>query len=189
MTKYIDADLLIRKIRGQIRLENLNLAALGGGGQTFCVNTLEWVLKQLDTLQQEQLEKPVPADLEEATEKHSTNYDSTIYYILESSNQKTIWRREHNEIFIAGAKWQKEQTKGKKWIFEDEYHKDMERSFQDGRENMKEQMMKEAVEGIAVINANAKEDGFGYVRSDYMPDDVLRGLGNFKLIIVKEDKK
>lgn len=27
--------------------------ALGGGGQTFCINTLEWVLKQIDSLQQE----------------------------------------------------------------------------------------------------------------------------------------
>lgn len=50
-----------------------------------------------------------------------------------------------------------------------------------------DKMMKGAVEGIAVINANAKDDGFGYVRSDYMPDDFLRDLGKFKLIIVKED--
>jgi hypothetical protein len=54
--KYIDADLLVRKIKVQIRLENLNFAALGGGGQTFCINTLEWVLKQIDSLQQEQQE-------------------------------------------------------------------------------------------------------------------------------------
>lgn len=54
MSKYIDADLLIRKIKGQIRLENLNFAALGGGGQTFCINTLEWVLEIIDSLQQEQ---------------------------------------------------------------------------------------------------------------------------------------
>lgn len=56
-----------------------------------------------------------------------------------------------------------------------------------GAEHAREQMMKEAVEGIAVINAHAKEDGFGYVRSEYIPDDVLRGLGRFKIIIVKED--
>ena len=59
--------------------------------------------------------------------------------------------------------------------------------FKAGAEWRREQMMKEAVEGIAVINANAKTDGFGYVRSDYLPDDFLRGLGNFRLIIVKED--
>jgi len=51
----------------------------------------------------------IPNELEAAAEKHSGNYDSTIYYVLESSNQKTIWRREHKEVFIAGAQWQKEQ--------------------------------------------------------------------------------
>jgi hypothetical protein len=54
MSKYIDANLLAWKIKRQIRLEKLNFAALGGGGQTFCINTLEWVLKQIDSLQQEQ---------------------------------------------------------------------------------------------------------------------------------------
>lgn len=63
--KYIDADLLIRKIRGQIRLENLNFAALGGGGQTFCINTLEWVLKQIDSLQQEQQKVDLEKEIEE----------------------------------------------------------------------------------------------------------------------------
>lgn len=49
---------------------------------------------------------PEPSeDLEEAAEKHSTDYDSTIWCVLESSNQKTIWKREHKETFIAGAKW------------------------------------------------------------------------------------
>ena len=40
-------------IKMQIRREELNFASLGGGGQTFCINTLEWVLKQLDTLQEQ----------------------------------------------------------------------------------------------------------------------------------------
>jgi len=54
--KYIDADRLRAEIKRQIRLEELNFAALGGGGQTFCINTLEWVLKRIDSLQQEQSE-------------------------------------------------------------------------------------------------------------------------------------
>lgn len=52
--KYIDAEKLKAKIRQQIKMENYNFAALGGGGQTFCINTLEWVQKQIDSLQQEQ---------------------------------------------------------------------------------------------------------------------------------------
>ena len=54
MSKYIDAEKLKILVKQQIRYENLNFAALGGGGQTFCINTLEWVLKQIDFLQQEQ---------------------------------------------------------------------------------------------------------------------------------------
>ena len=53
MKKHIDADRLRAVIKRQIRLEELNFAALGSGGQTFCTNTLEWVLKQIDSLQQE----------------------------------------------------------------------------------------------------------------------------------------
>ena len=56
MSKYIDADRLRAEIKRQIRLENLNFAALGGGGQTFCINTLEWVLKRIDSLQQDRTE-------------------------------------------------------------------------------------------------------------------------------------
>ena len=40
-------------IKAQIRREELNFAALGGGGQTMNIGALEWVLKQLDTLQEQ----------------------------------------------------------------------------------------------------------------------------------------
>ena len=40
-------------IKAQIRREELNFAALGGGGQTMNIGALEWVLKQIDTLQEQ----------------------------------------------------------------------------------------------------------------------------------------
>lgn len=40
-------------IRLQIKRENLNFAALGGGGQTWNIETLEWVLKRLSDLEKE----------------------------------------------------------------------------------------------------------------------------------------
>ena len=40
-------------IKMQIRREELNFASLGGGGQTMNIGALEWVLKQLDTLQEQ----------------------------------------------------------------------------------------------------------------------------------------
>ena len=61
--KYIDADRLKVVIKQAIHREELNFAALGGGGQTFCINTLEWVLTKIDSLQQEPIEK------DEETEK------------------------------------------------------------------------------------------------------------------------
>lgn len=54
MNNIVDTKRLKAEIKRQIRLEELNFAALGGGGQTFCTNTLEWILKIIDSLQQEQ---------------------------------------------------------------------------------------------------------------------------------------
>ena len=39
-------------IKMQIRREELNFASLGGGGKTMNIGALEWVLKQLDSLQE-----------------------------------------------------------------------------------------------------------------------------------------
>lgn len=112
MAKYIDADLLIRKIRGQIRWENLNFAALGGGGQTFCINTLEWVLKQIDSLQQKQPEEPVPNDLEEA----ANEYVKDIPTFKDSCLMKAA--------FEDGWLSCKEQMmkEAVKWLVDDDYH-------------------------------------------------------------------
>lgn len=51
-------------IKMQIRREELNFASLGGGGQTMNIGALEWVLKQLDTLQ----EQPVKIDIRKELE-------------------------------------------------------------------------------------------------------------------------
>lgn len=69
MAKYIDADRLKAEIKRQIRLEELNFAALGGGGQTFCINTLEWVLKRIDSLQEEQPEVDLENEIRSMWEK------------------------------------------------------------------------------------------------------------------------
>ena len=113
----------------------------------------------------------VSEDVKTEAKNHrsTSNYHGDINLAMEDS-------------FIKGATWQKEQD-------DKELSEKIAGAYQLGRKDEKEQMMKEAVEGIAVINANAKEDGFGYVRSGYVADAVLRGLGNFKLIIVKEEGK
>lgn len=54
-------------IRLQIKRENLNFAALGGGGQTWNIETLEWVLKRISDLEKEEKptiqEQPVKIDI------------------------------------------------------------------------------------------------------------------------------
>ena len=114
----------------------------------------------------------IPNDLEEAAEKHSTDYDSTIRCVLESSNQKTIWKREHKETFIAGAKWQKEQD-------DKELSEKIAAAYQLGVKD-KEQMMKEAVE--VMVTTNLANRPVIYL-------DQLEGLkygDKVRIIIVKE---
>lgn len=60
--KYIDADRLKAEIKRVIRFEELNFAAFGSSGQTLCTNTLEQVLKIIDSLQQEPIEKDEDAE-------------------------------------------------------------------------------------------------------------------------------
>ena len=81
-------------IKAQIRREELNFAALGGGGQTMNVGALEWVLKQLDALQKQ----TICEGLEEAAKNHrsTSNYHGDINLAMEDS-------------FIRGAAWLAEQ--------------------------------------------------------------------------------
>ena len=59
-------------IKAQIRREELNFASLGGGGQTMNIGALEWVLKQLDTLQ----EQPVCDGFDREFSKFSNDVDA-----------------------------------------------------------------------------------------------------------------
>ena len=90
--------------------------------------------------------------------------EELIAWHNEHFNGKRNWEKTSGEYLTRESQldlarhfvqWQKEQTKGKKWIFDDEYYKDMERSFQDGRDEMREQMMNEAAGGV-IRGDNAK---------------------------------
>lgn len=83
------------------------------------------------------------------------------------------------EIFKAGATWQKEQDK--QWLAEEHKH-----IFAKGRESMKQQMMKGAVDGL--VYAQLTTSGEIMIRSNYFKSETLDYLDNVKLIIIKEDK-
>ena len=107
MAKYIDADKLRAIVKRQIRRENFNFAALGGGEQTFCINTLEWILKQIDSLPQER--PPLSSNLNEAAEEYLEQYNES-----EFGNGGDDWDDDIRITFKAGAEWMARQMKQEK---------------------------------------------------------------------------
>ena len=179
---------IIEKLRAlikmQIRREELNFASLGGGGQTMNIGALEWVLKQLDTLQ----EQPVCEDLEEELKDYFRHYYNCDYpkqiedktcsvmmiHLVECARHFAQWGAEHAThaeipadleeaannyldgvygkiphsdfhiaIFIAGAKWQKWQETREMVMSDGSY---FQKCYELGKKDMREQMMKNAVE-------------------------------------------
>ena len=141
----------------------------------------EKLLSFLDTLEQE---KPVPNDLEEAAVDIADALISKPKdYVL--SAKADYWNGAHDGI-IAGAKWKKEQmisalkNDGDLPIeFIDKFHEIDRTAFQNGQANMKEQMMKEAVEGKIIFLLN------GDVAVNIGDTDEYK-LGQKVRIIVKE---
>jgi hypothetical protein len=116
-------------------------------------------------------EGSVSEDLEEAAENHAVErYKATRDMVLA---EKCKWS------FKAGAKWQKEQDK--QWLAEEHKH-----IFAKGRESMKQQMMKDTVDGL--VYAQLTTSGEIMIRSNYFKSETLDYLDNVKLIIIKEDK-
>lgn len=104
MNKFIDADRLRAEIKRQIRLEELNFAALGGGGQTFCINTLEWVLKRIGLLQQEH--PSLPFNLDEAAEEYAhNNWEDNDYHTGAREGLPFDAIGHTEKCFKAGAEW------------------------------------------------------------------------------------
>ena len=126
---------------------------------------LEQARKQL----QEEL---VSEDLEEAA-KHYL-YSNILYddvYVGNPTDKDCI------EMFKAGAKWQEKKDQSIIELAEDH-------AMLAGMEKMKEQMMKEAVDGTVFTQL---EDGEIMVRSHYFKSEKFNYLDEVKLIIIKEE--
>jgi len=183
----------IETIRAEIERRKNYLKPQGGQGLILCEEMrkqLDSLLSFLDTLQ-EKSEKPINPVCEDLEEEIERYIPTSLAVKFPTTDIETI-KSDIRYIARHFAQWQKEQIiKRATTAIKERWYDKFDTTLlggliQLGMDKQKEQMMKEAVKGIAVINANAKEDGFGYVRSDYVSDDVLRGLKNFKLIIVKE---
>lgn len=178
MTKYINAELLREKIEKTYKSEIQPW--LSGVSATSAI--YDYVLPLIDSLQQEQQEKPIPKDLEEAAEKHATDYDSTIWCVLESSNQKTIWKREHKETYIAGAKWQYQKDRAE---FAKLKAKEWSDGYDEGITKGKEQMLKEAVEADVNFYGDIVA---GKKWAEFVVEMPTKNLSDkVRIIIVKED--
>ncbi len=128
-------------IRLQIKRENLNFAALGGGGQTWNIETLEWVLKRLSDLEKE--EKPSEG-FDGEFSKFSNDVDAEHPFPICVDEFKDFARH----FYELGR-----QSKPK--VCEECPSRGNTHSYLkglgDGKKEMREQMMKEAVEGEVEI--------------------------------------
>ncbi len=178
----------VQKIREEVeRMHNL-LPVMDG--DNISVNYADRICTALemyiDSLQEEPVnngldlgcgviwkEEPVNDELEEAAKRYATEGDEISgLYIID----------EEVEAFKAGANWQKE--KDKQWIAEEHKH-----IFAKGRDSMKQQMMKNAIDTIVKVDAG----GYPYVDRtielyDYDKDIPLAKEGDkVKIVVIKED--
>ena len=118
----------------------------------------------------------IPNDLEEA----ANDYLDGIYGKMPHSDS-------HIDIFIAGAKWHKEQTEkdpDKQWDNLQSHFKEINEAFEEGKKAMREQLMKEAVEGEVVVPIYEGDNTWSSeieIPGRYEIGDKVR------IIIVKED--
>ena len=134
----------------------------------------------------EEKEKPVPNDIEEAAVDIADNLlTKPKDYAL--SAKADYWNGVHDGV-IAGAKWDREQmisalkNDGDLPLeFIDKFHEIDHTAFQNGQANMREQMMKEAVEGIVTTRSMAGNIVTAHVDYRYKDGQKVR------IIIVKED--
>ena len=112
-------------------------------------------------------EEPVSEDLEEAAKRYATEGDEISgLYIID----------EEVDAFIAGAKWQKQQIL--------DCNTTLQRTFELGKQEMKQQMMAKAIDGHVGQTIN------GMLRA--LSDETYGDMGftagdKVKLIIIKED--
>ncbi len=130
-------------------------------------------------------EESVPNDLEEAAKKYATEWHKNP----DGSAWKPYFEVSAIKAFIAGAKWQKEQYHFFNKAWAENMQAELDRNYENGKQAMKEQMMKGAVEGTVDF------EYFGYkvICSDLKQlDTLLESMSHgdkVRIIIVKEGEK
>lgn len=181
--KYIDADKLKAEIERR-KLQNRYIDTDGYEQELFEI---------IDSLQQEQQEEP-DKSLEEEAEEWAEN---------EAYGKSDAEFEMAYKGFIAGAKWQEERNKtlvkeahdwgfgaGSEWQKQHDAEL-IEIAYNDGitigMTKQKEQMLKDAVEGLVGVHLHDKRADVT-VNTGYLPEKLgIKGNSKVKVIIVKED--
>lgn len=138
--------------------------------------------------------KSISKDLEKAAEEFS--------FISEGVDLKGVAYKDYDlgklDGFKAGAEWQKEQDNNFERFkdYTDKALISLEEAREQGRQEMKEQMLKDAVEGYVTFNYDAQKEGLpcATVIANEKPLEFYESRGfklgdKIKLIIIKNDGK
>jgi len=101
----------------------------------------------------------IPNDLEEAARKYQEGVpvDTTIHYC--GADEDVYFANRIVDAFITGAKWQKEQYHFFNKAWAENMQAELDRNYENGKQAMKEQMMKEAVDTVVSLDAG----GFPFI--------------------------
>lgn len=118
----------------------------------------------------------VSEDLEEAAQEYSFNIPTQL-------EADIVWKRETEQYFKNGAEWQKQKDKQLVGATQKISH---QHGYDEGRFDMREEMMKDAVE--AFVNTYENTDDSNYVEfvTEQSPYK-FKETEKCKLIIIKED--
>ena len=144
---------------------------------------LKMCAKLLSFLSTLESEKPVPKDLEEAAGEYADKHGFRVPYDGSDNFYDEVDVKASKEGFIAGAKWQAEQDLAEmaqsKSPLSVAY---ANRCFENGKQAMKEQMMKEAVEAEILLTP------YPTICLDDCKDYDFKDGQKVRIIIVKEEK-
>ena len=186
MAQYIPKDALVAEIerREKIHFNDYHIKLNGRPADYGACNALCQIRSFINSMEVKDVdEEPVCEDLEEEIKKYFT-----------CNPEITLRERTFGEIARHFANWQKQkEEKELRDFYEkrnqgDASYKDLlafKEGVEIGREEMKTQMMKEAIETDVRINVPIDDD-YVYVRA-YVKKELLQPRERVKVIIVKED--
>ena len=178
MKNYIDAEKVKAHIQYLIKKDNYELFDVPE--LLSFIDSLQQETSRISLEKEEQVNRPKLSDnLEEVAEEYGRNT-----FINECMENGVCDDHDLSDAFKAGAEWQKEQDNNFERFkdYTDKALISLEEAREQGRQEMKEQMMKEAVEGYV----NYYEDSGGILMAEAQVGFPYHDGDKVHVIIVKE---